>query len=737
VNRHIEEPLRMEPPSRPTHTVDGDDPALLQARLAEARHLAAQERGRRRHLAEELRRLERAHWRAEARLRRKLARAEGRVERERRRRKREVRRLRTAIGRIQSRRAWQVVRVLDRTPRTPAGYLLLPLRITKALLVTGGSAPAAPAPKKPRQQVASKSAMTSERPTAPHIPTLAQPAAIPRRPELVVAGVLDPFSVESFKHEFTFVNLRRDDWRQQLKEAAPAILLVESAWRGADGRWVKALSDPAGPADDVVELVEHCRADGIPTVFWNKEDPPNFDRFIRTARLFDHVFTVDEGCLERYEQELPRGSVGVLPFAAQPRLSNPAAVPGEREYDVAFAGTYFATKHPERREQMDMLLRAAQPLGLHIFSRHTEDDRYTFPPPLADNVVGSLPYEQMAAAYKRYKVFLNVNSVTQSRSMCSRRIFECLASGTPVLSTPAEAYEGLFGIDAPIMVAHDAEEAERHLRTLLDHPEIRDRIAARGLRAVMAEHTYTRRVDQLLSMVLPEYEPSPPPLVSAIVCTMRPEQLPHIVATLNRQTAPRIELVLVTHGWSADVEKLRDELPKLENVQVVCADERVSLGTATNLGFLRASGDVLTKMDDDDHYGSHYLEDQVAALDYSDAEIVGKRSLYAYVAGLDVTVLRFPGEEHRDVTFVAGATICMRRGIFEELMFPDVPVGIDTRFFEEARASGARIYATDRFNFLYMRGHQRNSHTWKVPDERFLQNSRFVHPGLHVKGVEV
>jgi hypothetical protein len=724
--------------TRPITSVDGEEPILLKARLAEARQLAAQERGRRRHLTQELRRLEQAHSRSEAKLQQELARAERRADRERTRRKREVRKLRSSLDRIQARRAWRLLRVLDRTPRSLVGYLSLPIRIARVLF-SRGAAEVAPSPNEQKVDRTTKPESAAATPIAvatPQVPLLAQPVVIPRRPDLVVASILDPFSIEAFQHEFTLVNLRRDDWRSQLKETPPDLLLVESAWRGADGRWTKALSDPGGPADDVAELVDICRSAGIPTVFWNKEDPPNFDRFVRTARIFDHVFTVDEACVERYEREIPGGSVGVLPFAAQPRTNNPATVRGGREYDVAFAGTYFATKHAERREQMDMILTAAQPFGLHIFSRFTGHDRYAFPSPLSESVVGSLPYEQMAAAYKRYKVFLNVNSVSQSRTMCSRRIFECLASGTPVLSTPARAYEGLFGPDAPIMVAHDDEEAEQHLRTLLGHPELRDQIAARGLRAVMAEHTYRHRVDQLLSVALPDFQPSIPPLVSAVVCTMRPEQLDHILATLDRQTAPRIELVLVAHGWSPDADRLRRRLPTLENIEVVSADERVTLGTATNLGFLRASGDVLTKMDDDDHYGPHYLEDQVSALEYSDAEIVGKRSVYAYIAGLDTTVLRFPGEEHRDVSFVAGPTICMRREVFEELMFPDVPVGIDTIFFEQARAAGARVYSADRFNFLYMRGRQHVSHTWKVPDERFLRNARVVHAGLHTKGVE-
>src|SRR5690625_7683303 len=83
--------------------------------------------------------------------------------------------------------------------------------------------------------------------------------------------------------------------------------------------------------------------------------------------------------------------------------------------------------------------------SLEIFSRFLGDDeRYQFPGELADRVVGSLPYDRMLTAYKAYKVFLNVNSVVTSPSMCARRIFEITASGTPVGSAPSPAIGEFF-----------------------------------------------------------------------------------------------------------------------------------------------------------------------------------------------------------------------------------------------------------------------------------------------------
>src|SRR5699024_3696977 len=264
---------------------------------------------------------------------------------------------------------------------------------------------------------------------------------------LRVAVILDDFSMLAWSYEFETLALTPGRWREQLAEHPVDLLLVESAWHGNDDAWQYQLTGPSAPSAPLRELLAHCRAFGIPTVFWNKEDPPHFEDFLATARLFDQVFTTDVTLLPRYREELGNHRIAVLPVAAQPAVHNPSRPQhGHQVRDVAFAGMYFAHKSPERRAQMDFLLGGAldasarMDTGLEIFSRFLGDDeRYQFPGELAARVVGSLSYDRMLTAYKAYKVFLNVNSVVTSPSMCARRIFEITASGTPVVSAPSPA----------------------------------------------------------------------------------------------------------------------------------------------------------------------------------------------------------------------------------------------------------------------------------------------------------
>lgn len=566
------------------------------------------------------------------------------------------------------------------------------------------------------------------------------PQRPPRRPGLRVATILDDFSDLAFRFEWEQVRVTPSNWRALLEREPVELLFVESAWHGNGDAWQYHLTGTTAPRPAVVELVEWCRARGIPTVFWNKEDPAHFAEFLATAALFDQVFTTDATRLPDYRRDLGHDRVGVLPFAAQPAVHNPARpARGHRARDIAFAGMYFAHKYPQRREQMDLLLGAADAVsprmehGLEIFSRYLGGDpRYQFPAPLDARVVGSLPYERMLSAYRAYKVFLNVNSVVDSPSMCARRIFEITACGTPVLSTPSPAIENFFAADEVLQVG-DRTEAEFLLRALVRSPELRDRMVHRAQRRIWSEHTYAHRVEEVLQSVGLTHPGQgatlPRPSVSALVSTNRPHQLEHVLRTVAAQQGVSPELVLLTHGFEVEEAELRARAAAagVVDLTLLHADASIPLGECLNRLARAASGDVVAKMDDDDLYGPHYLSDQLYALDYAWADVVGKQAHYLNLGDLDAMVLRFPEREHRYTDFVTGPTIVARRDLVLRSPFPAVGRGEDTGFLRAARARDAVIYAADRFGFVQVRrrgGTGAHRHTWDVSTAEILANSK-------------
>lgn len=558
------------------------------------------------------------------------------------------------------------------------------------------------------------------------------------RPDVTAAVILDPFSELAFQYEWRQVLLSPSDWRQQIIDEKPDLVFLESAWKGNRGDWRLAMTGQSGVSRNLVELVEFAKARGIPTVLWNKEDPPNYDRFIETARLVDFVFTVDAQKIPDYRKDLGHERVGVLPFAAQPRIHNPIESADGRSHGVAFAGSYFAQKHDERRGQMEYILGPARKHGLEIYSRmQSEDERYHFPEEFRKHIVGSLPYEEMLAAYTQYKVFLNVNTVTESPSMCSRRLFELSAAGTPVVSGPAASVTPFFGPD--VLVSESAEETEEVLASLLQHEELRARIGLRAHRRVMREHTYGQRVVTVLETL---GIPCPPRdrSVSMVVPTRRPEMLDNVISFASAQSIEDKELVLVLHGFDVKEDEVRGRMRDagLDKVVFVRAGADLTLGACMNRGVAVASGRYVAKMDDDNYYGAHYLEDLVYAFDFTGATVVGKWAHYTHLAASGITLLRFPQAEKRYTKLVQGGTIVTPREAALEIQFEDLPRRVDTTFLEKVAERGGQVYSGDRFNFVSRRSASTAGHTWTISDGELLaKKSRLVFYGDPTEHVTV
>ncbi|WP_353616712.1 glycosyltransferase [Arthrobacter sp. AQ5-05] len=550
-----------------------------------------------------------------------------------------------------------------------------------------------------------------------------------------VAVILDDFSAQAWGYEWDCIAVKPDTWREDLSDARVDFLFVESAWAGNGKTWSYHLTGTSAPRPAIIELVQWCKSQQIPTVFWNKEDPPHYEDFLATARLFATVLTSDSTQIERYRSDLGHDNIDALSFAVQPVIHNPIRPQrGFQARDVAFAGMYFAHKFPERREQMQMLLSGALDVsgsmehGLEIFSRQLGGDaNYQFPAPFNDHVVGSLPYEKMLTAYKAYKVFLNVNSVVNSPSMCARRIFEITASGTPVVTAPSRAIAEFFD-KSEVLEVGTRDEAAGMIRSLVRSKELRDRTVHLGQRKIWQEHTYAHRADQVLRAAGLRVETHRPssmtqkPKISALVSTIRPQQIDHILATVGKQINVETELVLLTHGFELDERAVRARAHDqgIENLVLLHEPRTTTLGACLNLAAKAASGFYATKMDDDDLYGANYLQDQTAAHRYSGANVVGKQAHYMYLEGRNTTLLRFEEREHRFTDLVMGPTIFTTREMMHEVPFLELGRGEDTNFLRGVLKVGGTVYSADRFNFVQMRGAHGEGHTWSVEDTELM-----------------
>jgi spore maturation protein CgeB len=319
-----------------------------------------------------------------------------------------------------------------------------------------------------------------------------------------VALIADEFTSNSFSEEFHAIPVEPLNWRELFEQHKPELFFCESAWSGPDPKrrvWKGQIYASKNFAKEnrtvLLAILAHCRKEGIPTLFWNKEDPTHFpDRvhdFVKTAKEFDFVFTSAAECVDGYKKEYGVSKAFALPFATNPRLFNPIETE-HRSSRVVFAGSWYAN-HVQRSKDMEHILDSIRTDGfeLEIYDRYhgDPDPLHLWPERYQRYLKPSQPHEAMPSVYKSSRFGLNFNTVTQSSTMFARRVFELMSSNTLVISNFARGTAEMFGD----LIVYPDREPDR-LRAMTDGNI--DALRERALCKVLGEHTYRHRWLQML-----------------------------------------------------------------------------------------------------------------------------------------------------------------------------------------------------------------------------------------------
>lgn len=325
---------------------------------------------------------------------------------------------------------------------------------------------------------------------------------------LHVALVADELTRSCLAEECVVTDIPSRGFAGVLRRQRPDVLFVESAWHGIGGSWKYKIASYPGymlrSNRRLRRLVATARDLGIPTVFWNKEDGVHFARFIDSARLFDHVLTVDANCVERYAAAMGTdASVGVMPFPIQPAIHNFSGF-NFRTNEANFVGSYSTHIHDGRRAWQQMAFGAAleSGLGLTIYDRNSDrpSQIYRYPDWPGLNVRPAVDHTRTAQIYKDHLVSLNVNTVTDSETMFSRRLVEILACGGIAVTSPARSVDSMFRDYCHVIAtqdeAHDLFERLRHGPSNDDLERARN-----GADYVVRNHTWAQRLAQVSAVV--------------------------------------------------------------------------------------------------------------------------------------------------------------------------------------------------------------------------------------------
>jgi spore maturation protein CgeB len=328
---------------------------------------------------------------------------------------------------------------------------------------------------------------------------------------LKLALVADIFSTKCLSEECRIRHVTPSNYREVIDSWRPDVLLVESVFHGHCGCWrYRVAKQPKyirlSKPRTIFKVIQYARSQGIPSVFWNKDDGAFFEHFIDVAKEFDYIFTTDEGCVERYRRHVPSHvPVNTLVMPYQPLFHNFTGFNFSRN-EACFVGSYYRRILNERKLFLDMVFDICEETDLRLnafdrnknrLSRHFE---FRFPKKDQIYVHDKVPHSKTGQIYKSHVISLNVNSVTDSETMYSRRLLEILACGGIAVTNPSRAVERYFRDYCHVV--NSREEVRELFSRLRYGPSQEDMERAEaGAMYVKNQHTWAHRLEELCAIV--------------------------------------------------------------------------------------------------------------------------------------------------------------------------------------------------------------------------------------------
>ncbi|MBM7691481.1 cellulose synthase/poly-beta-1,6-N-acetylglucosamine synthase-like glycosyltransferase [Peribacillus deserti] len=216
-------------------------------------------------------------------------------------------------------------------------------------------------------------------------------------------------------------------------------------------------------------------------------------------------------------------------------------------------------------------------------------------------------------------------------------------------------------------------------------------------------------------------------MVSIICCTMRKDYMENVFRNYDSQLWKDKEMIIILNADDLNKHIWEKRAKKSKNVSVYQLSETITLGECLNYGIERAKHDYIAKFDDDDYYAPNYLVHAMPAFRKTNADIIGKRTVYMYFEEEKILAINNPGREKKFVTQgIKGATLIVKKSIFEKVKFQNLNLGEDTVFLRQCIKNNFRIFSGDKTNYVCIRKAKKDHHTWIADNQNLLKKSSFI-----------
>jgi spore maturation protein CgeB len=248
--------------------------------------------------------------------------------------------------------------------------------------------------------------------------------------------------------------------------------------------------------------VAALREKGIATAFWFVEDFRHMGYWRDIASRYDYFFAIQEGeFLERLGEAGARNAA-FLPMAASPEVHRRVELlPGEREEfggDVSFVGAGYYN----RRRMFE---------GLIDFDFRIWGNEWDSCPALQRFVRrggARVDTEDIVKIFNASRININLHSssyhegVNPDGDFVNPRTFEIAACGGFQLVDRRKGLDRFFRIGEEVECFGSLAELRGKIARYLADPEERAAIAERGRRRVLRDHTYERRMEEMIAFMI-------------------------------------------------------------------------------------------------------------------------------------------------------------------------------------------------------------------------------------------
>ena len=406
-----------------------------------------------------------------------------------------------------------------------------------------------------------------------------------------------------------------------------------------------------------------------PAAFWVIDTHLQYDWDLHKARSFDWTFAAQKNGAERLAADGVEQAAW-LPLACDPEIHrrDPKI---DAEEDVVFVGNIFPGP---RKELLEAVARE--------FPKH---------------FIGQAFFREMAERFSSGKILVN-QSIKDDVNM---RVFEGCACGRLLITNDLRhnGQEELLQNGRHLVTFDSIDDALGKLRHYLAEDEEREAIAAAGAEEVRRNHTYARRMEQLLETAgragagegqAFSIRRRQLPLTSVLVLAHDQEKYNRMcVESIRRYTRVPYELILIDNGSKDGTLELFRSVP---GAKVVENGANLGFAGGFNRGIEAARGDYVVLLNNDTLVTEGWLEKMLAAFD-ADPELAVAGPMTNCISGAqlvkevsytdEASLQRFARERATDlaghlelVSRITGFCMMISRSAIERIGTLDTRFGI-------------------------------------------------------------